>query len=386
MAALGPFEPEPRLAVAVSGGPDSLALALLAKAWARVRGGTVTALTVDHGLRPESGAEAAKVAGWMRRHELDHRVLRTTRPGDRPANQATARELRYRLLGAAVREAGILHLLLAHHLDDQIETAVLRRARASALRGMAGMAAIVEMPDFRILRPLLGVPRSRLAATLRACGQGWIEDPSNRDPRFARVRVRDDLAARSRAVPRLAALVTGLGRRRARHDAIVDRAAGRFVSVHPAGYARVRMEGLLREAPEWTAALLSRVVTCIGGRGYAPGRTALGRTRDRLAAGDRQTLTLGRCRLMRRGAELLVCRELRDLPRQSIGSGERARWDGRFEVSLPEEAPDDVWTVEALGLEGWRTVLRLRPELRGETVVSPPCRPWVSWRTKGSRA
>lgn len=140
MAPLGPFEREPRLAVAVSGGPDSMALLLLAQEWAAARGGRVSALTVDHGLRAELSAEAAQVAQWAGLLGVSHVAL--TWIGDKPTAdiQAAAREARYCLLEEWCAASGVFHLLLAHHRDDQAETFLLRLARGSGLDGLAAIA------------------------------------------------------------------------------------------------------------------------------------------------------------------------------------------------------------------------------------------------------
>ena len=190
MARFAPFEARPHLAVAVSGGADSLALALLADGWARAESGRITALTVDHRLRPGSAEEAARVAHWLRHRAIAHVVLVRDGPGFAGDVQAEARAARYRLLEGWCECQGVLHLLTAHHREDQAETVLLRLARGSGLDGLAGIAAVVERRDCRILRPLLTVPRASLAATLEARGQAWIEDPSNRDPAYARVRLR----------------------------------------------------------------------------------------------------------------------------------------------------------------------------------------------------
>ena len=134
--ALGPFEARPHLAVACSGGADSMALALLLHDWARSAGGSLTALTVDHRLRPESAAEAGRVAEWMRARGIAHEVL--VRP-DTPLTgnlQAEARRIRYALMSEWCRRRGVLHLALAHHLEDQAETLLLRLARGSGVDGV----------------------------------------------------------------------------------------------------------------------------------------------------------------------------------------------------------------------------------------------------------
>ena len=156
MAALGPFEARPDLAVAVSGGADSLALCLFADRWVRARGGRLVALTVDHGLRPGSRQECATLARWLGGRGIEHDIL--TWKGAKPAAgiQAAAREARYSLLHEACRERGILHLLLAHHAADQAETVLLRAGAGSGFDGLAAMPAVSGLEAPRRLRPLLG--------------------------------------------------------------------------------------------------------------------------------------------------------------------------------------------------------------------------------------
>ncbi|WP_081991868.1 tRNA lysidine(34) synthetase TilS, partial [Inquilinus limosus] len=137
---LGPFDRPLRLAVAVSGGPDSMALSLLAARWVRQRGGQILALTVDHRLRPDSTAEAAATGASLTRHDIPHRIL-TWSDAPARASQDQARRARYGLLGQACREVGIRDLAVAHHREDQAETVLLRLARGSGVDGLAGMAA-----------------------------------------------------------------------------------------------------------------------------------------------------------------------------------------------------------------------------------------------------
>ena len=170
MAALGPFEPAPRLAAGVSGGADSMALALLADAWARERGGSLLALIVDHGLRATSAAEAAETAARLGGRGIAARVLTIAGLAQGPALAERARTARFHALIAACAAEGILHLLLGHHAADQAETVLIRALGGSGPAGMAGMASLVETPMVRILRPLLGTAPADLRATLIAAG------------------------------------------------------------------------------------------------------------------------------------------------------------------------------------------------------------------------
>ncbi|MEZ5823746.1 MAG: tRNA lysidine(34) synthetase TilS [Geminicoccaceae bacterium] len=188
--AFAPFEDVPLLAVAVSGGSDSMALALLADGWCRRRGGRLVSLVVDHGLRPESADEATTVVRLLQESGIEARVLRWEGEKPRTAIQERAREARLELLVQACRHEGALHLLLGHHRQDQEETVAMRLERGSGPLGLAGMSACREMDDVRLLRPLLGFDKAELREWLEARGIRWIEDPSNRDPRYWRARFR----------------------------------------------------------------------------------------------------------------------------------------------------------------------------------------------------
>src|SRR5262245_2974116 len=188
----------------------------------------------------------------MTRRGSAHRILVWHGAKASSGIQAAAREARYRLLGEACRREGALHLLLAHTRDDQAETVLLRLAAGSGPHGLAAMPPIQESAGYRLLRPLLDAPRRRLRATLDALGQDWIEDPSNRDERFARIRVRRMLAhvgGAEHAVA-LASAVEELGRFRARQERAIAGVLARAVSIFPEGYARLDSGALAAAPPE----------------------------------------------------------------------------------------------------------------------------------------
>lgn len=179
------------LVLAVSGGPDSMALMLLVAA---LRGQAalppITVGTVDHALRPGSADEAARVEAIALTHGLACRRLTWSGPKPARAVQEKAREARYRLLGTLCAEVGADHLLTAHTGDDQAETVLFRLLRGSGWAGLAGMAPTVRRGGVTLARPLLGIAKARLVATCRAAGASFCDDPANTDPRFARARLR----------------------------------------------------------------------------------------------------------------------------------------------------------------------------------------------------
>ena len=344
MASFAPFEPQPHLAVAVSGGSDSMALTLLAHEWARERNGRITALTVDHGLRPEAAAEAAQVGAWCAARGIAHVIL--TRSGAAPASgiQAFARAARYALLENWCRDHFVLHLLLAHQRDDQVETIAIRAARGSGVDGLAGMATVVERDAIRLLRPLLGVPRAALRAYLLARGQPWVEDPSNRNAAFTRVRIRAALDLPPLRPER------AFGTARVAREGEVAQHLARFVALDPAGFATVEPPAFA--APEALGVkAFGAVLATISGAEFPPRTEGIARLYHALADGLARDRTLGGCLVRRRGGKILVCREpaaaAAPLP---LAPGAAMRWDGRFRVALDRAAPDGL-AVGALGAD-----------------------------------
>ena len=300
MAPFEPFEARPVVAVAVSGGRDSLALAILAHEWAVERGGEVIALTVDHALRPEAAEEAAATQAFLNRRGISGEILHWDGPKPVRGLQAAARTARYRLLLDACRHRGILHLLVAHHADDQAETVTMRAARDSGPDGLAGMAAVIEHRDARLLRPLLGVRREHLTAFLESRRFAWIDDPSNTDPRFERARLRASGTLISEAG-------FAQGAQRPGRESNVADAAVETLEFDEEGAAALDRERLLRLGRGAADGLLSRLVQAVGRLDHPPRRERLVRAGMRLTSpaargksGRSQDFTLSGCRLMLR--------------------------------------------------------------------------------------
>ncbi|MFL6840652.1 MAG: tRNA lysidine(34) synthetase TilS [Bradyrhizobium sp.] len=182
----------PAIVLAVSGGPDSIALMWLAARWRRAlaRGPRLIAVTVDHGLRSEAAREARDVKRLARSLDIPHRTLRWTGTKPKTGLPAAAREARYRLLAQAARKSGATHILTAHTRDDQAETLLMRMLRGSGIAGLAGMARETEREGVRLARPLLQVSKSQLIATLKKARIGFADDPTNRDTNYTRPRLR----------------------------------------------------------------------------------------------------------------------------------------------------------------------------------------------------
>jgi tRNA(Ile)-lysidine synthase len=261
----------PVLVVAVSGGPDSVALLWLMARWQAARAGRpqLVAVTVDHGLRPEAAAEARLVKRLAGDLGVVHHTLRWR--GDKPARglPAAARAARYALLAKLARRHGSVDVVTAHTRDDQAETVLMRLLRGSGLSGLAAMAPRTRRDGFDLHRPLLDVPKSRLLATLAAAGIGYALDPTNADPAFTRARLRalmPVLAREGGDARTLARLAGRLGRAHDALEAVTAAAEREAVQVDAAlQSSRFDREVFFAAPEEIRLRLLLRAIARAGG-------------------------------------------------------------------------------------------------------------------------
>jgi tRNA(Ile)-lysidine synthase len=295
-------------ALAVSGGGDSVALMWLYAGWTRHSGARPPhILIVDHRLRENSREEALRVAGWAEAEGLPATVLSPEQAPHRAANiEATARLLRYRLMGAWCRERGIGALFLAHSRDDQAETFLLRLGRGSGLDGLCGMSPVASFPlsefPIRVCRPLLGFGRAELRDHLAQAGVPWLEDPMNADPRFARTRVRALLPLLEEAgvpIARIALAAGHLSRVRQALEARTEALLIAYVHFTPDGFALLDAAGLKAAEREIGLRALSAILMRISGARYRPRFERLERLFDALSADGFRSRTLLGCRIGR---------------------------------------------------------------------------------------
>lgn len=366
MCAAGPFPGGTAVAVAVSGGTDSMALLALARDWAADTGVALTALTVDHGLRSGSDGEARQVAAWCEAQVIAHRTLIWA--GEKPARgiQAAARAARYRLLEDWCRAQGHAGLLVAHTLNDQAETFLMRMSRGSGIDGLAGMPLASDRDGVRLIRPLLGVSRARIEATVAARSLETISDPSNLDRRYARVRMRDRLAlleAHGVSAEAIAGTARIFGTMRAAREQKVHRLADRISVFHRTGYAEIEQGGLVAADAETARGLVAAALASVGGREYPPRRERLDRLMADMMRDDGfRPRTLGNCVISIRRDHFLIRREHRTIRHSVFVHGaRRSVWDGRFRVEFAEIAATDPdkYRLCALGEDGWRQIVSL---------------------------
>jgi len=331
-----------RIALAVSGGGDSMALAVLMQHWAARNGVALVALTVDHGLREGSAAEAAATGKTLEKLGVPHKILHWQ--GDKPAShiQERARDARYKLLIDAAKNAGVDTLMVAHNLEDQMETFWMRLAHGSGLDGLAGMAAARDVEGLRLLRPLLGFSRETLRNVCREAGVPWAEDPSNTNDKYLRVRLRafeEVLGAEGFSPERLGATLQKLEDARQALQAVTDAALTAAAEIKDEGYATLDTLQFQAQPADIQRRMLSRLLHAVSPQEYVTGHDALEQLRLAILGGSFSGRTLSGCDVFAGGhGRIYMAREAAAIsPKSRLEPG--GVWDGRFRVSgVPPES------------------------------------------------
>jgi len=362
-----------RFAVAVSGGADSLALCLFAAAWAKDTGRHLVALSVDHGLRAASRQECDTLHETLTAKGIEHHIL--TWVGEKPTSgiQAAARAARYRLMSNWCLENQIEDVMVAHHQDDQAETFLLRLARGSGVDGLGAMKPITQQAGLRILRPLLTIPKSRLISTLGAMKQDWIEDPSNQNDDFERVKIRKNMPLLQElglTTERLSQTAHAMQRAGESLQGMTRNWLKKHVRLFEEGYCVMTQTELDGLDGEIRLRVLARIGMVISGEIYPPRLERLQRLSVSLKKGSDATL-MG-CRWIVRKDDILVCREMRhcDIP------------DNLYQIDYPHSFID--LKLRILGQEGWKQLLKESENVQENDLPKPVIYALVSfWDEEG---
>ena len=347
-----PFEDDAELVVAVSGGSDSMALTFLLNDYVAKYGGKLVALTVDHGLRPESASEAAEVHAVLTKHGIHHEILPWH--GDKPhtAVEEKAREARYDLLFTYMRERGLLHLFVAHTMDEQAETFLLRMRRGSGIEGLSAINAEVLYRDLRVLRPLLGFTKNELRDYLKEKGIDWVDDPANFDTSYDRVKVRhllkimDGYGLGAECIDRA---VSGIKRAKNAIDVYATKVMAETVSLDFCGFVRLDAERLLSHPQEVVFRVLSRIIFVVSGNHVPVRLEKIASLADRLTSVGKG-MTLGGCFIKQYRGKVVFVREVSFLPPKVVFA-DKGRW-GHFTIS----APGFRGILGALGADGYAQI------------------------------
>lgn len=341
---LGPDFPS-QIGLAVSGGADSMAMLALTHGWARVYGVGLHVVTIDHGLRAESAAEAAMVAEECAILGHSHTTLRWHWDGTGNLQEA-ARRARLDLIGAWRKD--IAHVLFAHTQDDQAETLLMRLKRGSGVEGLSAMAEVRDLGGWYVVRPLLSETRADLRHHARVLKLPFVDDPSNDDTTYERVRIRQEIAALGLDTATLTQTAVRMARAQ---EALAARAADvarNCVREYGTGDLLIDRDEFSRIERDTQLRVLAGALQWVASAPYRPRSSALEGVLDRALGGGGGTLHGAEVRVHKERLQIL--REFEPLRAQVVPLGEGQLWDHRWWI----EAPDvQGLTVRALGPDGW---------------------------------
>ncbi len=372
--------PPEKLGVAVSGGGDSVALLRILKSCFDDQPTQLHAVTVDHGLRVEAQQEAAWVADLCEALGVAHSTLRWRGWSGTGNLQDQARQARYQLMTDWAHNYGINDIALGHTADDQAETFLMRLARASGVDGLAAMNSRRTINGVNFIRPMLELRREDLRQYLRAHDQDWVEDPSNQDLKFDRIKARralDTLDSLGISVQTLTDVARHMEQAREALDWYSFLAAREFVHVD-GGDVLIEYRRLRTLPAEIARRLLTRAIAWVNGQTYPPRSASLARFVD--AAQKRETVTLAGCQMLHQGPYVWICREYNAVLKEFAVPP--ATWDNRWRVTGPDTPGCLIKPLGRQGLEqckNWRetgrpyTALLASPSIwRGGELLSAP--------------
>lgn len=336
ITSLGPFERNPKIAVGVSGGADSLALTMLLKRWVDRYGGTLVALTVDHKLRKDSSQEAKSLNSFFKEYQITHHILEWSDEKPEKNIQAEARKKRYQLMIDWCEKNKYFHLFLGHHLDDQIETFFLNLARGSGVNGLAAMSIITNLPQLRLLRPFLNLPKSSLIRYLKSLSLSWIEDPTNSSLVYKRNKLRSafgQITSPGHLFFRMKNTFIHLNSNREIVDEQVADCIIVTSEVNPLGFYIIDINQLKKYKEDIVLRALGTILKNVGGRDYPPRYEALKNYFNEIE--DINTKTLSGCYIIKKNNNLFVLREWSLIEEEifSKGKNDSFLWDNRFQIN-----------------------------------------------------
>lgn len=367
LSSFAPFTSQ-GVAVAVSGGPDSMALALCIKQWATTQNIPVCAFIVDHALRSSSADEAIITQKQLQKLGIPTEILRWEHGPITTKLHATARKARYALLCDACCKNNIRDLMLAHQQEDQAETILMRLAKGSGIDGLAGIAPETTQKNIRMLRPLLGFAKQRLIATCNTAQISFVTDPSNQSDKFARGRLRRVmplLTNEGMTLERLCDLGTRANEARSALNHYMNLFMQTSVQRNDAGVIHIDLLAF-KTLPR---AIAERVITStlqnIHREDYAPEHASLSGLLNALCdASEMKARTLHGCLVSRTETQSIFMREYAAITDALvIQPGETVLWDGRWQVTLSPEA-NTAYTIRPLGNPPHDVLDRLAPSLR----------------------
>jgi len=381
-----PLQGEDHVGLAVSGGVDSLALMLLLAKWRAMQNTPphVMVFTVDHGLREAAKSETEFVAATAEELGFESQILKGVIENPGARLQEKARALRYGLIGQAMEGLGIHCLMTGHHCDDQAETVLMRFSRGSGVNGLAGMATISVRHGLFVFRPLLDLGRGQLETFVAQSGIVPIDDPSNRNMNFERVRWRQFMPALNEA-GLSSEMISMSARRLRRADDALAEMTERFYEeefvIDPFGCLYFDLAALIEHPAEIGVRLLARALDDAGGLTHMPSLAQVEALLENLRSGifGFKGMTLGGCGIKVKDGIAQIYREVGRLSDVTveIAPGNSIRWDNRFQIIVAQDLTSPVCVAPAI--EFTRKMLDdVLPDLPDVPMQAVRCAPMIT--------
>jgi tRNA(Ile)-lysidine synthase len=347
---LYPFKQSAKFAIAVSGGADSLALLLLAKEWAHLKGHQLIALTVDHQLRKESADEALYVANLCKDLSIEHCILDWRHNGVSANIQEQAREARYLLLTNYCNKNDIINLLTAHHADDRLENFFIRLSRGSGLIGLSEHN-ISFHNNVQILRPIFNFTKEDCYRILKLQNINHVEDPSNNSDKYLRSEIREKLPNflelknidAKLFKDRILSSIDNLSRASKTIEQAFLNCLTHSTTIFPEGYVRINLENFEKYMEEERLLCLSHLLTLISGTNFTPRYYSVKNLYLGLLKENKNKATLHGCVISKTKNELLIYKELGKKKSQPTLLKKDTIWDNRFLCKLNKNFPQDLY-------------------------------------------
>ncbi len=381
MNSLGPYEKNPHLAVAVSGGSDSLCLAILAKKWVNIKGGRITALIVDHGLRKSSGQESRKTLKLLKKQKIFSQCFKWEL-SKKPKNsvQEKAREFRYNIFEEWCYKKNIKYLLIAHHFEDQKETFIMRLNSNSNVYGLACMPKVLLKKEIKILRPLLDLKKKDIIGYLKEKKINWIEDPSNNSLKYSRNRLRKilpKLEEKGLTDSNFRKILKRAQKERKKIESKFSFWLIENVRIDTFGYAAVDFRNLKLLDKNDFIFIFSKLLNMISGLFYTPKSKYVYNFYKKIKSNEIINKTnLGGCHIFFLKKKMYICREIfKKSRKQEINfQFNKIVWDNRFEIEykknffLKRKLGKSVF-IEQLQKDGWNEILLKNQGIKREIKI-----------------
>lgn len=326
-----------KFAIAVSGGSDSLALSALAKLYSLENDNDFIALIIDHKLRKESTIEARRTSKNLTQNKIKNKIL--TYKGEKFSSniQKKARDLRYNLFEKYCEKNKIKFLIIAHHQDDLIENFYIRLIRGSGIKGLTSLQNIFEYnKDFYLLRPLLTFNKKELLSVTKKSYSSWIEDPSNKNDKFLRVRIRkmqSKLQKEGFDPNRIIKTIENLNTAKDSLEFYIFKSEKKYLNFYKEGYATLKSSIFNNEAQEVIFRIIIKAIHFVSGEYYPPRSDSLKTLMKNLPVKSFKSSTLGGCLIEKNKNIISFFREDRNIAIETLNKiKQRKNWDDRFLV------------------------------------------------------